>query len=80
MNTQELTLTDVFMPEDLCARCAEQEPLAAIFLVLKPRSDSSLNPSPSSTLKPCKVFFCTQKCRNLFVRGWRATRSLNFEF
>ena len=68
METIEKTLTDVFMPEDLCARCAEEEPVQEISLFL--------TPSPSSTYKPTMIFFCTEKCRDEFVRGWTAAREL----
>ncbi len=66
---ENVTLTDVFMPEDLCARCAEEDPVADIFLVAVP--------SPSSTFKQTKLFFCSEKCRGMFARGWKAARELD---
>ena len=57
-------LIDVFMPEDLCARCADAEPLTKFSLIL--------TPSPSSTWRPARVSFCSSECRKVFVDAWQA--------
>ena len=66
MDLLEKTLTDVYMPEDLCARCAEEEPSTKYCLLL--------TPSPSSTFKPTKVFFCSEDCLDRFVVGWESLK------
>ena len=62
------SLLDVFMPEDLCARCAEEEAVAGISLLA--------TPSPSSSFSTVKLSFCSLACRDSFVRGWSAAKGL----
>lgn len=72
MEILEKSLIDVYMPNDLCARCDEAEPLLACSL--------TLTPSPSSTYKPCRISFCGSECRDSFVGGFKAARELPFDF
>ncbi len=67
--TEEITnLIDVFMPEDLCARCAEKEPKLSISLLI--------TPSPSSTFTPTRLSFCSKYCLEQFVVGWKGARGM----
>lgn len=67
MEIQE-NLLDVFMPNDLCARCDEEEAEAGISLIA--------DPSPSSSFVSTKLSFCSLACRDSFVRGWSAAKGL----
>lgn len=70
----ELTdsILDVFMPEDLCARCGEEEPSTKYCLLA--------TPSPSSKYTTTKLFFCSESCKLRFVVGWKAMQECGFEF
>lgn len=65
------TLIDVFMPNDLCAKCDEAEPLREYSVLLEP--------SPSSTrgFTPTRISFCSEFCKSEFVRTFDAVRSLD---
>lgn len=69
MDTETRTLIDVFMPNDLCARCDENEPRREFSLIAEP--------SPPSTFEPTRLSFCSAECRRLFVRGWGAAKELD---
>jgi hypothetical protein len=58
------SLIDVFMPNDLCARCDEQEPVNE-FKVFFTTSEDSAN-----------LHFCTESCKGAFVRGAAAVKEL----
>ena len=60
-------LLDVFMPEDLCARCAEQEAAPEITVIV------TTNDSPSSITR---LAFCSELCKSGFVRGADAIRGV----
>ncbi len=57
------SLIEVFMPDDLCARCDDQEPKWGIF-VIAVRGDET-----------AKLCFCTEACKSAFIAGYWAIRS-----
>ena len=58
------SLIDVFMPNDLCARCDELEPADEITLMVG---------TPDQT---ARLAFCTETCKESFVRGAEAVKEL----
>ena len=63
------SLIDVFMPNDLCARCDEEEPVKEHSLVM----DSFYLSDVKQTVK---LSFCTARCKEAFVRGAEAVKEL----
>lgn len=62
--TEELSLIDIFMPNDLCARCDEREPS---------RDCTIMFSTPDET---ARLAFCDHECRSAFVRGAEAVQEL----
>ena len=60
-----MRLIDTFMPDDLCARCAEREPV--MFSKFKYQNQELI-----------KLGFCSEVCEMRFVRGMVAARELTF--
>ena len=58
------SLIDTFMPNDLCARCDEQEPVHDFRLLFKTETEQAI------------LHFCTAACLNDFVRGAEAVKEL----
>ncbi len=57
-------LLDVFMPEDLCARCGERDPLQKYFLGVE-NSGASV-----------RLHFCSEICLSKFVVGMEAAQGM----
>lgn len=73
-------LIDVFMPRGLCARCDELPPQRTCFLDLTPSPSSTRSPEGTGgtgVFEPARVFFCGRSCRESFVVGWTAARTLS---
>ncbi len=58
------TLLDVFMPNDLCARCDEVEPV------------DDLKVRISTDEETANLHFCSYACQDAFVRGAAAVKEL----
>jgi hypothetical protein len=63
-----MNLIDVFMLNDLCARCDEQEPSDD----LKVRITVVTKDGPETA----NLHFCTERCKEAFVRGADAVKEL----
>ncbi len=59
-----MSLLDVFMPNDLCARCDEEE------------ATTSLSLSVRRDLESARLSFCSERCQERFVRGMDAVKEL----
>ncbi len=55
-----MSLLDVFMPEDLCARCAEEEPTREFFVTVTRESET------------VRLAFCGPDCKRAFVVGYNS--------
>ena len=58
------SLIDVFMPNDLCARCDEEEAVTEFRVTVERDSETA------------KLAFCTERCQEAFVRGAQAVKEL----
>lgn len=58
-----IPLLDVFMPEDLCARCNENE------------ADNKFYWIATNEQESVRLAFCSSECHAAFWRGWDAVTS-----
>jgi hypothetical protein len=59
-----MNLIDVFMPNDLCARCDEYDPLKDVRVLIQVGEEKTL------------LAFCSVECKEAFVRGSEAIKEL----
>lgn len=63
-----MSLLDVFMPNDLCARCDDAEPLLKYSLLA------------TSHLGTARLSFCSRECLEAFRGGFFAVEAVGEEF
>lgn len=59
-----MSLLDTFMPNDLCARCDEVEPVDELKVRIEVNGDLA------------NLHFCSYRCKESFVRGAHAVKEL----
>jgi hypothetical protein len=64
-----MSLIDTFMPNDLCARCDEGEPVDDLYVTIDVVFDSMEKAT-------AKLHFCSYACKEAFVRGAHAVKEL----